>query len=110
MSGNGLSAIARKEYKAELKGGTIVLEGVEDLAVDVNDPKLNVGKLYGALFKGIDRPTLIVLEPDAALRQDAKAFAFFGSIKKIVEGACEKMNPDLEKLTVKAGQVEDGQA
>ena len=98
MSGNGSNAIAQKEYRAKLKDGAIVIEEVEGFSVDVSDPKLNIGKLYRALFEDIDKPTRILLEPDVALRQDAKAFAFFESIKKIVEGACEKMNPELEKL------------
>lgn len=102
MSGNDSSAIAQREYRAKLKDGAIVIEGVDGFSVDVDAPKLNVGKLYRALFKDIDRPTQVLLEPDVALRQDSKAFAFFESIKKIVEGACEKMNPELEKFCQRA--------
>ena len=80
----------------------IAIEGVDGFSIDVEDPKLNVGKLYSALFAGIDEPTTISLEPTTELKQDLKAFSFFESLKKIVDGACEKMNPSLADIVKKA--------
>lgn len=50
----------------------------------------------------MDRPTTIFLEPTTELRQDREAFSFFESLKKIVDGACEKMNPGLAEIAKKA--------
>ena len=102
MSGNDSNAMAQKEYEAGLKDGKITIEGVDDFSIDVEDPKLNVGKLYSALFAGIDGPTTISLEPTTELKQDHKAFSFFESLKKIVDGACEKMNQGLADIVKKA--------
>lgn len=102
MLGNDSNAMAQKAYKVGLKDGKIAIEGVDGFSIDVEDPKLNVGKLYSALFAGIDRPTTISLEPLTELKQDRKAFSFFESLKKIVDGACEKMNPSLDEITKKA--------
>lgn len=102
MSGNDSSAMDQKAYKVGLKDGKIAIEGVSGFSIDIEDPKLNVGKLYSALFVGIDRPTTIYLEPTTELRQDRKAFSFFESLKKIVDGACEKMNPGLAEIAKKA--------
>lgn len=102
MSGSDSSAMAQKAYKVGLKDGKIAIEGVADFSIDVEDPKLNVGKLYTALFAGLDRPTTISLEPTTELRQDRKAFSFFESLKEIVDGACEKMNPGLAEIAKKA--------
>ena len=102
MSGNDSSAMAQKAYKVGLKDGKIAIEGVDGFFIDVEDPKLNVGKLYSALFAGIDRPTTISLEPTTELKQDRKAFSFFESLKKIVDGACEKMNPGLAEIAKEA--------
>ena len=46
--------MAQKAYKVGLKDGKIAIEGVDGFSIDVEDPKLNVGKLYSALFAGID--------------------------------------------------------
>ena len=99
MSGNDSNAMAQKAYKVGLKDGKIAIDG---FSIDVEDPKLNVGKLYSALFAGIDEPTTISLEPTTELKQDRKAFSFFESLKKIVDGACEKMNPGLADIAKKA--------
>lgn len=102
MSGNDLNAMAQKTYSVVLKDGEVTIEGVEDFSISVEDPKLNVGKLYSALFAGIDGPTTISLVPTTALRQNRKAFSFFESLKKIVDGACEKMNSGLADIAKKA--------
>ena len=102
MSGNDSNAIARKEYKVGLSDGKIVIDGVADFSIDVCNPKLNVGRLYAALFANISEPTLIVLEPTSGLRQDQKAASFFESLRKIVNDACEKMNPGLAEVVAKA--------
>lgn len=102
MSGNDSNATARKEYKVELSDGKIVIDGVADFSIDVCDPKLNVGRLYAALFADISEPTLIVLEPTSELRQNQKAASFFESLRKIVNDACEKMNPGLAEIAAKA--------
>ena len=102
MSGNDSNAMAQKAYKVGLKDGKIAIEGVDGFSIDVEDPKLNVAKLYSALFAGIDEPTTIFLEPTTELKQDRKAFSFFESLKKIVDGACEKMNPGLADIAKKA--------
>lgn len=94
--------MAQKAHKVGLKDGKIAIEGVDGFSIDVEDPKLNVGKLYSALFAGIDEPTTISLEPTTELKQDLKAFSFFESLKKIVDGACEKMNPSLADFLKKA--------
>lgn len=94
--------MVQKAYKVGLKDGKIAVEGVDGFSIDVEDPKLNVGKLYSALFDGIDEPTTISLEPTTELKQDHKAFSFFESLKKIVDGACEKMNPGLADIVKKA--------
>ena len=106
MSGNDSSAMAQKAYKVGLKDGKIAIEGVGGFSIDVEDPKLNVGKLYSALFVGIDRSTTISLEPTTELKQDRKAFSFFESLKKIVDGACEKMNPGLAQIAKKAEELD----
>lgn len=106
MSGNDSSAMAQKAYKVGLKDGKIAIEGIDGFSIDVEDPKLNVGKLYSALFAGIGRPTTISLEPTTELRQDHKAFSFFGSLKKIVDGACEKMNPGLAEIAKTAEELD----
>lgn len=36
--------------------------------IDVEDPKLNVGKLYSALFADVNEPTTITLEPAIELK------------------------------------------
>lgn len=102
MLGNDSNAMAQKAYKVWLKDGKIAIEGVDGFSIDVEDPKLNVGKLYSALFAGIDEPTTISLEPATELKQDCKAFSFFESLKKIVDGACEKMNPGLADIAKKS--------
>lgn len=102
MLGNDSNAMAQKAYKVGLKDGKIAIEGVDGFSIDVEDPKLNVGKLYSALFAGIDEPTTISLEPTTELKQDLKAFSFFESLKKIVDGACEKMIPSLADIVKKA--------
>lgn len=76
--------------------------GIDGFSIDVEDPKLNVGKLYSALFADVNEPTTITLEPAIELKQDRKASSFFESLKKIVDGACEKMNPGLAKIAKKA--------
>lgn len=101
MSGNDSSAMAQKAYKVGLKDGKVAIEGADGFSIDVEDPKLNVGKLYSALFVGIDSPTIISLEPTTELKQDRKAFSFFESLKKIVDSACEKMNPGLAEIAKK---------
>ena len=85
MSGNDSSAIAQKAYKVGLKDGKIAIEGIDGFSIDVEDPKLNVGKLYSALFADVNEPTTITLEPAIELKQDRKASSFFESLKKIVE-------------------------
>lgn len=102
MLGNDSNAMAQKAYKVGLKDGKIAIEGVVDFSIDIEDPKLNVGKLYSALFAGIDEPTTISLEPATELKQDRKAFSFFESLKKIVDGTCEKINPSLADIVKKA--------
>lgn len=110
LSGNDSSVMAQKEYKVGLKGGKIVIEGVDDFSIDVEDPKLNVGKLYTAIFAGVNEPTIISLEPAIELKQDRKAVSFFESLKKIVDGACEKMNPGLAEIAKKAEELDDDEA
>ena len=61
MLGNDSNAMAQKAHKVGLKDGKIAIEGVDGFSIDVEDPKLNVGKLYSALFAGIDEPTTISL-------------------------------------------------
>lgn len=102
MSGNDSNAMAQKAYEVKLKDGKIAIEGVDDFSIDLEDPQLNVGKLYSALFAEIDKPTTISLEPATELKQDPKAFSFFESLKKIVDGACEKMNSGLADIAKKA--------
>ena len=102
MSGSDSNAMVQKTYRVGLKDGKIAIEGVDGFSIAVEDPKLNVGKLYTALFAGLDRPTTIFLEPTTELRQDRKAFSFFESLKKIVDGACEKMNQGLAEIAKKA--------
>lgn len=102
MSGNDSSAMAQKAYKVGLKDGKIAIEGIDGFSIDVEDPKLNVGKLYSALFADVNEPTTITLEPAIELKQDRKAFSFFESLKKIVDSACEKMNPGLAEIAKKA--------
>lgn len=102
MSGSDSNAMVQKTYRVGLKDGKIAIEGVDGFSIAVEDPKLNVGKLYSALFAGIDEPTTISLEPATELKQDRKAFSFFESLKKIVDGACEKMNPSLADIVKKA--------
>lgn len=102
MSGSDSNAMVQKAYRVGLKDGKIAIEGVDGFSIAVEDPKLNVGKLYLALFVGIDRPTTISLEPTIELKQDRKAFSFFESLRRIVDGACEKMNPGLAEIAKKA--------
>lgn len=102
MSGSDSSAMAQKAYKVGLKDGKIAIEGVDGFSIDVEDPKLNVGKLYSAFFADVNEPTTITLEPAIELKQDRKAFSFFERLKKIVDGACEKMNPGLAEIAKKA--------
>lgn len=45
MLGNDSNAMAQKAYKVGLKDGKIAIEGVDGFSIDVEDPKLNVGKL-----------------------------------------------------------------
>lgn len=108
MSGSDSNAMVQKTYRVGLKDGKIAIEGADGFSIAVEDPKLNVGKLklYSALFAGIDRPTTISLEPTTELKQDQKARSFFESLKKIVDGACEKMNPGLAEIAVKAEQLD----
>ena len=102
MLGNDSNAMAQKAYKVWLKDGKIAIEGVDGFSIDVEDPKLNVGKLYSALFADVNEPTTITLEPAIELKQDRKASSFFESLKKIVDGACEKMNPGLADIAKKS--------
>ena len=102
MSGSDSSAMAQKTYRVGLKDGKIAIEGVDGFSIAVEDPKLNVGKLYSALFADVNEPTTITLEPAIELKQDRKAFSFFESLKKIVDGACEKINPGLAEIAKKA--------
>ena len=68
MSGNDSSAMAQKAYKVGLKDGKIAIEGIDGFSIDVEDPKLNVGKLYSALFADVNEPTTITLEPAIELK------------------------------------------
>lgn len=106
MSGNDSSAMAQKAYKVGLKDGKIAIEGVDGFFIDIEDPKLNVGKLYSALFADVNEPTTISLEPAIELKQNHKAFSFFESLRKIVDGACEKMNPGLAEIVKKAEELD----
>lgn len=110
MLGNDSNAMAQKAYKVGLKDGKIAIEGVDDFSIVIEDPKLNVGKLYSALFAEIDEPTTISLEPATELKQDLQAFSFFESLKKIVDGACEKMNPGLAEIAMKADGFDTDEA
>lgn len=101
LSGNDSSAMTQKACKVGLKDGKIAIEKIDGFSIDVEDPKLNVGKLYSALFADVNEPTTISLEPAIELKQDRKAFSFFESLKKIVDGACEKMNPGLAEIAKK---------
>lgn len=95
MSGNDSNAMVQKTYRVGLKDGKIAIERIDGFSIDVEDPKLNVGKLYSALFVDVNEPATISLEPAIELKQNHKVFSFFESLKKIVDGACEKMNPGL---------------
>lgn len=106
LSEKDSSVIAQKEYKVELNDGKIEIEGIHGFSIDVADPKLSLGKLYDALFSDITEPTRILLKPTAELEQDQKAHAFFGSLKEIVDGACEKMNPYLAEIRSRAEQFD----
>lgn len=102
LSGSDSNAMVQKTYRVGLKDGKIAFEGVGGFSIDIEDPKLNVGKLYSALFADVNEPTTISLEPAIELKQDRKASSFFESLKKIVDGACEKMNPGLAEIAKKA--------
>lgn len=64
--------MAQKAYKVGLKDGKIAIEGVDGFSIDVEDPKLNVGKLYSALFAGIDEPRRFPSSPRLNLNRIAK--------------------------------------
>ena len=96
MSGSDSNAMVQKTYRVGLKDGKIAIEGVDGFSIAVE------GKLYSALFADVNEPTAITLEPAIELKQDRKASSFFESLKKIVDGACEKMNPGLAEIAKKA--------
>lgn len=109
-SENVSSATDRKEINVMLQSGKMTFDGHPSLSVDMSQPRLNIGKLYEALFKDISAPTTILLKADSSITQDKDACAIFKSVKSIIDTACEEINKDLpavlEKLKSEIGEAD----
>lgn len=113
-SENASSVTDRKEINVKLQSGKMTFEGVPSLSIDISEPRLNIGKLYDALFKEVDAPITISLNPDLPIKQDKNALAVFNSVKSIVDAACESINEKLpavlERLRSANEQLADAKA
>lgn len=112
-SENVSSATDRKEINVinvMLQSGKMTFDGHPSLSVDMSQPRLNIGKLYEALFKDVSAPTAILLKADPSITQDKDAYAIFKSVKSIIDTACEEINKDLpavlEKLKSEIGEAD----
>lgn len=108
MSSENVSNVTdRKEISVGLQSGKILFVGFPSLSIEVSKPKLNIGKLYDALFKEIDAPIAISLKPDPSIKQDRNALAIFDSVKSIVDAACESINEELPTVLEKLNSEKD---
>lgn len=101
-SENASDDTVQKIIEVQFSLGCIVLDGVEDFSIDITNPKLNVGKLYKALFKNISEPTTITLERADSITPNSREADVFTSLKTIVDDACETINNELPNPPIEA--------
>lgn len=94
-SENALSDMVQKEISIDLVDDKLVIHGTVDVTVDMGRPKLNIGKLYEALFADIEEPISMEVKYTSALKGDRKAVEIADSIKTIIDDASEKINAEL---------------
>lgn len=100
-SENVSSATDLKEINVMLQSGKMTFDGQPSLSIDMSQPRLNIGKLYEALFKDISAPTTILLKADPSITQNKDACAIFKNVKSIIDAACEEINKDLPAVLEK---------
>lgn len=102
MSSENVSSVTdQKEINVMLQSGKMTFDGYTSLSIDMSQPRLNIGKLYEALFKDISTPTTILLKADPSITQDKDAHAIFKSVKSIIDAACEEINKGLPAVLEK---------
>lgn len=102
MSSENVSSVTdQKEINVMLQSGKMTFDGYTSLSIDMSQPRLNIGKLYEALFKDISTSTTILLKADPSITQDKDAHAIFKSVKSIIDAACEEINKGLPAVLEK---------
>lgn len=97
-SENALNDMVQKQIKIDLDSDKLVIRGDSEICVELDDPKLNVGKLYESIFESIDKPTEILVEIDKAIASLPKARDIAGSIRTIIDEASATINNELPDI------------
>ena len=97
-SENASNDMVQKQIKIDLDSDKLVIRGDSEICVELDDPKLNIGKLYESVFASIDEPTAILVEIDNAIASLPKARDIAGSIKTIIDEASATINNELPDI------------
>lgn len=97
-SGNASSDMAQKKIDLKLDSNNLIIRGDTDVNISLDEPKINVGKLYESVFSGIDTPTKITVDFEAAITRHSKAQEIAKSIKIIIDEASEAINSELPNV------------
>lgn len=95
---NALSDMVQKQIKIDLDSDKLVVRGDSEIIIELDEPKLNIGKLYESVFSSIDEPTAILVEIDNAITSLPKAKEIAGSIKTIIDEASATINSELPDI------------
>ena len=97
-SESALSDMAQKIISISLDSSKLVIHGDTEISIALDEPKLNVGKLYESVFLTIVEPTEIVVEIDRAIEGHPKARKIADDVKTIIEEASETINNELPDI------------
>lgn len=97
-SENALSDMVQKQIKIDLDLDKLVVRGDSEIFVELDEPKLNIGKLYESVFSNIDEPTVILVEIDNSVASLPKANEIARSIKTIIDEASATINKELPDI------------
>lgn len=97
-SENVLNDMVQKQIKIDLDSDKLVIRGDSEIFVELDEPKLNIGKLYESVFLNIDEPTAILVEVNSAIASLPKAKEIAGSIKTIIDEASTAINSELPDI------------
>ncbi len=106
-SENVLNDMVQEQIKIDLDSDKLVIRGGSAICVELDDPKLNIGKLYESVFASIDEPTNILVEIDSAVASLPKARDIAESIKTIIDEASATINNELPDIIASLKKAED---